>query len=355
MIGGRGAFDVFRLTDRTSFPMRLIDLHVDWLLQYAPETVVFDPAFYPGMDAKLGQAEGYLQSTRAAILACWRTAEDWASQTDPWAALGQLITRIQAEFPGRLLIGPDDFDRWLEDRDGLTWGLIGVEGFDSLIRSTADLTRLPRLFESGVRLFQPVYNSTSLLGGSSIPGDDRGLTELGLGFLDALLVLQPDSRGPRPIFDLAHLNPTAASDALSWFEADSTRTRHVIPVYSHGTPAHAGFAMPRAISLENLARLRALGGYVGVSVSPPFFQSVEQVRSAFDVVAAVPFEGRIGFEGIAIGTDFLGVSRTLPGLGNAAEVIAWVQGSFDRPTAKALLHDNAVELLARVTGARLRG
>ena len=71
--------------------MRLIDLHVDWLLQYAGETVVFDPALYPGIEARWGQAEGYLQTTRAAVVSCYRKAEDWAGQADPWSALGQLI------------------------------------------------------------------------------------------------------------------------------------------------------------------------------------------------------------------------------------------------------------------------
>ena len=53
----------------------------------------------------------------------------------------------------------------------------------------ADLSRLPRLFEQGVRLFQPVYTVTSLLGGSSSPDDDRGLTDLGRSFLEALLAI----------------------------------------------------------------------------------------------------------------------------------------------------------------------
>ena len=334
--------------------MRLIDLHVDWPLQYARETVVFDPSLYAGVEGRLGQAEGYLQTTRAAILACFRRAEDWASQADPWDALGQLIARIEAEFPGRLLIGPGDFDRWQDDRDGLAWGLLGVEGFDALIRSTGDLSRLPRLFERGVRLFQPAYHSTSLLGGSSVPGDDRGLTDLGRGFLDILSTLAPEGLGPRPLFDLAHLNQSATSDALEWFEADSTRTGRVIPVYSHGAPTHPGYDKPRALSPENLVRLRALGGYVGLGVSPPFFQSPEQLKGAIEAVASLPFRGRVGFEGIAIGTDFLGVDRTLPGLGNAQEVVAWAQAHFDRPTAKDLLHDNALGLFALATGVERR-
>jgi membrane dipeptidase len=93
-----------------------------------------------------------------------------------------------------------------------------------------------------------------------------------------------------------------------------------------------------------------LGGYVGVSVSPPFFESPDQVKEAVDLISSIPFEGRVGAEGIAIGTDFMGVDRTLPGLGNVTEVIAWVQAKFDRPTAKRLLLDNGLALIARTTG-----
>ena len=332
--------------------MRLIDLHVDWLLQYATESVVFDPALYPGVESRHGQAEGYLQATRAAILSCYRRAEEWANRPDPWAALDQLLTRIESEFPGRLLIGPDDFDRWQDDREGLTWGLIGVEGFDSLIRSVDDLARLPRLFDRGVRLFQPVYTLSSLLGGSSAPSDDRGLTDLGRLFLKTLLDLSPDRDGPRPLLDLAHLNPRSMSEVLDWLEADPSRSRRVLPLYSHGSPVHDGFTLPRAITEENLRRLRSLGGFVGVGVSPPFFQSSDQVREVIDRIAAIPFEGRVGYEGIAIGTDFLGVEETLPGLRNAPEVVGWTQAQFDRPVAKDLLHDNALGLFARASGAR---
>ena len=334
--------------------MRLIDLHVGWLLQYAPETTVFDPALYPGVAGRSGQLEGYLQTTRAAILACYRRADDWATHHDPWAALGELITRVEAEFPGRLLIGPDDFDRWQDDRDGLTWGMIGVEGFDALIRLDSDLVHLPALFERGVRLFQPVYGPTGRLGGSSTPGDDRGLTDLGRRLLDALDALCTGEPGPRPLVDLAHMNRSTMADVLGWFEADPLRARHVLPVFSHGSPVHSGVDSTRAITLENLRRLRDLGGHVGLGVSPPFFHSPGQIKDAVELVASFPFEGKEGLAGIAIGTDFMGVDQTLPGLGNAAEVVAWVQANFDRAMAKDLLHDNAMALIARALGVERR-
>ena len=332
-------------------PSQLIDLHVDWLLQYVPDTSLFDPAHYPGIDTRLAQTAGYLQTTRAAILSCFRDAADWASRPDPWRALIDLIARVEAEFSGRLLIGPDDFDRWEDDQDGFTWGLIGVEGFDSLIRSSTDLSRLPPLFERGVRLFQPVYTAASLLGGSSVPGDGRRLTPLGVEFLDALLGLPTAATGPRPLLDLAHLNPATSSDVLDWFEADSTHAERVVPIYSHGTPVHAGFGLPRALPIDHLRRLRALGGFVGISVSPPFFETPEQIQATIEAVAALPFQGEPGYAGIGIGTDFLGVDRTLPRLGNAEEVVEWCLAHFAKPTATALLHDNARKLIARVTGA----
>ena len=124
-----------------------------------------------------------------------------------------------------------------------------------------------------------------------------------------------------------------------------------MPAYSHGAPRHPGFDSPRAIAPENLARLRALGGTVGLSVGPPFFDSAEALHAAIEAVAAVPFEGRAGYEGIAIGTDFLGVAATAPGLADASSVVSWATGRFDAPTAAMLLHGNAGRLIARAAGA----
>ena len=334
-------------------PTRLIDLHVDWLLQYAPDSSAFDPARYPNIKDRLPQAAGYLQATRAAILACYRAADEWADRPDPWAALVELIARIEAEFAGRLLIGVDDFDRWEDDQAGMTWGIVGVEGFDPLIRATADLDRLAPLFERGVRLFQPVYTSTTLLGGSSAPGDDRGLTDLGRAFLDALLAAVPaDSpRSPRALLDLAHLNPATSGDVLAWYEADPARAERLIPIYSHGAPVHAGFDAPRALPVEHLRRLRALGGYVGVSVSPPFFGSIEEVEAAIRMIAEIPWKGEAGMRGIGIGTDFLGINETLPRLGDAEQVIKWAFQRFGKADANALLHDGPRGLIAAITGA----
>ena len=132
---------------------------------------------------------------------------------------------------------------------------------------------------------------------------------------------------------------------LAWFEAE---TRRPIPVYSHGALWHEGFSHPRAITLENLRRLRALGGVIGFT--PAIYETPEALKAGIEAAAALPFRGRPGYDGIALGTDFLGVDRTTPGLGTAAEVVAWVQSAFDRDTAAFLIQGNARLLLDIITG-----
>lgn len=332
-------------------PPRLIDLHTDWLLQYAPETNLYGPETAAhALGGVLSQAEGYLGATSAAVTALYRDAEDWARRPEPWRSLGDLVARVEAEFSGRVLIGPADLSRWRGDPDGLTWALIGVEGFDFLVRSRLDLDRLPGLFERGVRIFQPIYGPATLLGGSSALGDDRPLGDLGRDFLEAVLALSPEAGGPRPAIDLAHMNPETCSGCLDWFEAEPSRSGRVVPIYSHGALAHEGFAGPRAIRPEHLTRLRALGGAVGFGVTPPFYETPDALRLGIEAAAAMPFRGRTGYEGIAIGTDFLGVERTMPGLGNAPQVRDWVLETFPRGVARAIVRDNAEALIGRLVG-----
>jgi membrane dipeptidase len=340
------------MNTRQARPPRLVDLHVDWSLQYANESTLFHPDSYHDIPARLPQVEGYLGATRAAVLACYRDAEDWAHQPDPWQALAAQITALEAEFSGRLLMGPEDLAFWQTEPDQLCWGVLGVEGFDALIRTRSDLDRLPRLFHRGVRVFQPTYLATSLLAGSSQPGDDRGLLDLGRDFLTTLLALSPPATepGPRPILDLAHLNPRACAEVLDWYESDPTYPERLPLVYSHGTIAHPAFNHPRALSEPNLIRLRALGGTIGLSVTPPFVTSPDHLKALIESTAAIPYKGEPGLKGIAIGTDFLGVGTTHPTLANAEQITTWLAETFNPADAKALAAENALELIDRACG-----
>ena len=310
---------------------RLIDLHSHWLLQYAAETTVYEPGLYDDARARLGQAEGYLQGAWAAVLSCSRHADDWARRADPWRALGDLIARVEAEFCGRLLMGPDDLARWRDDPDGLCWGVLGVSGLDPLVRTEADLDRLPGIFARGVRVFPMV---------------GAGDNDLGRAFLPALADLGADRNDPRPILDLAGLVPTATDAVLDWFEADAARPGRVLLVSSHGAPLADRFTAAR----DSLRRFRALGGVVGFSVGATRYPTADALKADIEDAAALPFQGQPGFDGLALGTEFLAIDRTLPGLGNAGAVAAWVASTFDPPTAAALIQHNAHALLSRALG-----
>ena len=234
---------------------------------------------------------------------------------------------------GRFVLGPDR-----------------SRGFDFLIREPADLARLSGLFERGVRLFQLVDSGANLLAGSADSGDDRGLTDLGKAFLASLAEIAAENAGPRSIIDLAGLNPRAMADVLEGLESAADRPRAPLPVYSHGAASHAGFDGPRALSLDNLTRLRALGGVIGLSPGRPYFQTSDELRASIEVIAAVPCQGRAGYEGIAFGTDFVGIEQTVPGLDDVSKLCRWISRTFDRECGASLIDGSGRRLIDLAIG-----
>jgi membrane dipeptidase len=85
-------------------------------------------------------------------------------------------------------------------------------------------------------------------------------------------------------------------------------------VYSHGAINHDDQRRSDALNIEHLGRLRALGGWIGLSEGVPYCHSAEALRAGIETTASAPFQRRRGYEGIGIGTDFLKLERTLPHL-----------------------------------------
>ncbi len=104
--------------------------------------------------------------------------------------------------------------------------------------------------------------------------------------------------------------------------------------------------------LANLVGLRcARGGVIGLTPGLPGCETVEELKALVDRVAGIPFEGRESPEGIAIGSDLMGVERPLPGLESARGISRWFEHSFDRKTAAAIVAGNARRLLLRSAGS----
>jgi membrane dipeptidase len=336
-------------------PLRVIDLHCNWALQYACESSQYQAELYTDIPSRVGQLDGYLMGTAAAVLACGRRPADWAAHADPWRTLGDMIARYEAEFSGRLLFGPEDVERWrAEPADGLCWGVLGMEGFDFLIREPGDLDHLPGLFERGVRVYQLVQSGATALGGAAMAGDDRGLGDLGRAFLESLYALAPAAGqpGPRPVVDLANLNGRTTADALAWFEADGARPERLILVRSCGALDPDDRQVNAGLARQNLARFRLLGGVIGLSVGDAGLPSIEDLRASIERIAAIPFQGQPGYAGIGIGTNFLGpgLGEPIPRLENVSRIAEWLTAEFAPEAAASIAQDNARKVLLRSSG-----
>ncbi|QEH34253.1 hypothetical protein OJF2_27880 [Aquisphaera giovannonii] len=304
--------------------MRLLDLRCHWALQYATASTQYDPEAYAEIPARLGRLDGYLTTVGAAVLPCGRKRSDWEGQPDPWQALRAMLARYEAEFSGRLLIGPEDVARWLaEPDDFLCWGMLGIDDLDALIRDESDLPHLNPLFDRGVRVFRPVADDW--------PGPLRRR------FLQELAGLAKGG-GPRPVLDLAGMRAEAAAEALAWLESDAAAGRLLL-VHSHGEPSF------------DLGRFRALGGLLGVGVGKAFAATADELAGRIEAIAAIPFRGRPGFEGLAIATNFLEAEEVVEGLGNAEQVLAWLAGRFGGREAAMLAWGNAEPLFREAAGA----
>ncbi len=336
--------------------MRLVDLYCDWFRQYATETTQYDGSLYPEVSGRVGRLDGYLLGTSLAVLVCARKPEDWSRQPDAWLALAQMITRYEAEFTGRIIRDGEDVARWRSSpSDELCYGVIGVAAFESLVRGADDLDRLPALFERGVRVFQPVASSAGVLGGSRAPGDDRGLTDLGRAFLARLGTLaRATEPGPRPILDLADMNARLTADTLCWLDDHRAEGATFLLAVSHETSGYRGFLDDSSPDFRNLRDIRGRGGMIGLTPGLPGCETADELKHLVEVFAAIPFEGRSGHEGIGIGGDFLGLERTVPGLGSARDITRWLGRTYDNNAAEAITAGNARHLLLQSAGAEPR-
>jgi membrane dipeptidase len=263
-----------------------------------------------------------------------------------------MLTRYEAEFTGRLIRDSGDAARWQSSpADGLCWGVIGVAGFDFLIRKPDDLGHLPALFERGVRVFQPVSSSEGVLGGTTEPGDDRRLSHLGSAFLARLTglahLVEP---GPRPILDLAGMNAPTVADTLGWLDENGIPSGRVPLIVSHGRLGYRELFEDSSVESRNLRDLRSRGGVIGLTPGLPGCETADNLKHLVEVIAAMPFEGRAGLEGIAIGSDLLGVERSAPSLASARDITRWLAQTFEREAAAAVAVGNARRLLLRSAG-----
>ena len=211
-------------------PLRLFDVHCNWLRQYALETTTFQSSAYVDVSGRLKQLDGYMTATSAAVLSCDRSPADWDLQPDPWRALGELVALTRPSSPAACS----------------TAGPISNAGAGAARRTDLGRPRhlrprpprprsgrpgspAPRSSSGESRVLQLVESARSVLAGSAEPGDDRGLSELGRASLAAIA-------GHGGALGGRHGSPQPALDGRGVERRGERRARS--PAVSHVQPRH---------------------------------------------------------------------------------------------------------------------
>ncbi len=289
-------------------PPRLIDLHIDWMAQYRGET---PDSGEPCPLLTLSRLDGYLSTTRAAFL-----FDD--SPPTPARSVDSWLARALAEFPGRILAIPEDYQRWqVNEPEPLCWAVLSLgPAFTAALAQHNE--QLHRLAERGVRVFSASNHPLPIL-------------------IPALLDLAVATKRIFAI-DLADLNDTAQADTLSWLEADPARPARLVPIISR-----AKAAPPEIVHSPLSSRIADLDGLIAIQFTG---LSPAEVRSALDTLMAVSDSKK---SSIALATDFLSPSTLTPELARVDLLLRSILESQEPAFARSIIEQNAVRLIARLT------
>jgi len=169
-----------------------------------------------------------------------------------------------------------------DGRTGIALGFQNVSAFEDRIEYV-------ELFkELGVGIAQLAYNTQNLVGTGCYESHDGGLSDFGRD-----VVAEMNRVGM--MCDLSHVGPKTSEDAI--------RVSKQPVCYSHCLPAGLK-AHPRNKSDEQLRFIAERGGFIGVTMFPPFLRQ-GTAATVDDYVEAIDYVVRVaGEDCVGIGTDF---------------------------------------------------
>jgi membrane dipeptidase len=169
-----------------------------------------------------------------------------------------------------------------DGRTGIALGFQNVSAFEDRIEHV-------ELFkELGVGIAQLAYNTQNLVGTGCYESHDGGLSDFGRD-----VVAEMNRVGM--MCDLSHVGPKTSEDTIR------VSTQPVC--YSHCLPAGLK-AHPRNKSDEQLRFIADHGGFIGVTMFPPFLRK-GTAATVDDYVEAIDYVVRVaGEDCVGIGTDF---------------------------------------------------
>lgn len=184
-----------------------------------------------------------------------------------------------------------------------TW--FSFEGAAPLARRPDEL---PVWVARGVRLFGLVHSHDNPLAGSSgEPGSQRrGLSAVGRDLAQRIALLGG-------VLDVSHASDRATEELIE------IGRKAGVPVVASHSNARALAPHPRNLTDAQIRGLAATGGVVGINLHQRFLARRGATAELADVVRQVRHVERlVGIESLALGTDYEGGIRPVPGLENVA-------------------------------------
>ena len=312
-------------------PARISDLHVDTISRILNENLsgIDDPH----LESSLTELEA--GDVGLIVEAVWVPAPKHVP--DPWAYTHRVLDALHQElarFPLRWGLITSATDMPLFDRDHRVAALLSLEGGHAL-QSVEDVSTLKN---RGISMIGLTWSYSNTLCGSSgdqpIPG--TGLTPFG-----ADIVREMNRLGIA--IDVSHSSDTCLSDVLKL----STR-----PVIASHSNARALKPLHRNLSDESLRAIGAGGGLVGVMFHTPFLGGQDGV-TLDDVVDEIFYMASVmGWEAVAIGSDFDGRISAPQGLTRASDLPRLRQALMTRGATPgqvdAVMGGNLLRYLERV-------
>ncbi len=185
-----------------------------------------------------------------------------------------------------------------------------ILGFQNTSAFEDRLERVAEFKAAGVGIAQMTYNTQNLAGSGCYESRDGGLSDWGRE-----LVAEMSRVGM--LCDLSHVGPVTSRDVIE-ASARPVAYTHCLPA---GLQAH-----PRNKSDDELRFIAARGGFIGVTMFPPFLAQGTDATLA-DVVAAIDYViALVGEERIGIGSDMT--------QGHGDDFFDWI--TRDKGTARKL-------------------
>ncbi|WP_337102988.1 dipeptidase [Paenibacillus sp. YIM B09110] len=222
-----------------------------------------------------------------------------------------------------------DLEHCLET--GKIGALLSLEGVDGLQGNMSMLRTLHRL---GVRAAGMTWNNANWAADGVMEPRGGGLTGLGRQFVD-----ECDKWGI--LLDVSHL-----SEQAFWDTAERTKR----PIIASHSNAKGVYDHPRNLSDEQIKRIIAKDGMLGITFVPYFLSESERV-TIDDVVRHIEYMCELGGErSIMLGSDFDGIDAYVEGLTHPGELVNLKETLLKRYTeqqTERFFSGNAIDFLLK--------